>query len=411
MAGSGGGVYDESCWSRYIDVAIDGNTGTSSGGGIYNSYSYTTMTYVTIEGNRAGPGGWGAGAGIYTLQSRLIMTNALITGNTAVAAGGGIFLRCDSSNPNVAGILILTNGKITGNQGSHGGGLNNYFMAETSTSHQGYVCAVFTNVLVADNTAVDGSGRGGGIAIQFASVDGSVKGRFTNVTVAGNESRNTSADWGGGGVNTYNPNPGTPGSTASVNLAAHYDIRFTNSVIWGNTDTAAGTASDNIRDPFASGGYTGIITYIRSLAQGKTDEELNGSGSGGSPGSDNLDSGSYSITHPYLTGTPLLNAGDNAKYPPTTSASAAAAFLLNGLTGTWMTNVTNLLSRNLADAAAADANDTSHAIDYFLKSDVRSAVGARYVYTNAGTTPDTPDPGLYTGRIKNTTIDLGAYEE
>jgi hypothetical protein len=417
-AANGGGVYEGSCRSRYTDVTIEKNTGFSTGGGIATSGSTTTMTYVTIDNNRSGGGGWGPGGGIYTVDSRLIMTNALITNNTADEAGGGIHLRGDSHDPNAAGILILTNGKITGNQGvnenqgGNGGGLITYFMSEKTETHSGYVCAVFTNVLIAGNTATV---MGGGIANRFGGAYGLVMGRFTNVTVAGNKHDGTGTSYGGGGVSTYSSKPDVPGSSEAGNLAPHYDVKFTNSVIWGNTDNRTETGTDNIRDPFNVGGFTGRITYIKSLVEGKEAADLYLSGFSASRSSDNLDSGGYTFTFnattpPYLEEMPL-DLGDTDKYPkyPDTNPSSPA-YLLKGLDGTWTTTVTELLTHNLVDAAAADAGDTNYAIDHFLKSDVRSAVGARYDWNNAVLATDLASN--YTDNVrKNGTIDLGAYEQ
>jgi hypothetical protein len=412
-AGNGGGVHDENCRSRYTDVIIKGNSATSAGGGMVNNYSYTTMTYVSINGNTAGNGGWGSAGGIYTLQSRLIMTNAIIENNTAAAEAGGIHLRNDNSNENVAGILILTNGKITGNQSTHGGGLFNYLMVESSLSHSGYVCAVLTNVVIAGNTATNSAARGGGIENRVSGAYGTARGRFTNVTIANNQSQATppNSAGGGGGIANFRPvfNPFDPG--ASDILAARYDIRFNNSIIWDNTDGLSGTDTDNIKDPFIeTSEYNGVTVYNKSLVKGKTDADLDGSGPSALTGSGNLNSGGYSGLEFDSDGegsdgyASLLNVGDNDKYPPTTSAPAAAAFLLDGLTGTWRTAVIELLT---GDMLPDDSDIQS--IDHFLKSDARSAVGARYDWDDTLLAAD-PDSN-YTGRIKNNFINPGAYEE
>jgi hypothetical protein len=138
--------------------------------------------------------GYGGGIALYAAPSPEL-SHLIITGNTAGDEGGGIYNNVAS--PTITNVLIA--GNTAGSVG--GGGILNYDCSPT-----------LVNVQITGNKT---TGNGGGISFYGGS---SV---LINVTVADNK-----ADGTGGGI--------------------FGDATVKNSIIWGNTDDASGTATDNV---------------------------------------------------------------------------------------------------------------------------------------------------------------------
>jgi hypothetical protein len=284
----GGGVYATSGGKfTMTGGSITLNEAGGKGGGMYNYAitSLSTMTNVTISGNTATGGG-----GMYNdNNSSPVLTNVTISGNTVTASGadgrGGGMSNNSSSAP------VLTNVTISGNTvtatGSYGygGGICNY-----------YSSPVLVNVLISGNR-VTGSGNpnyGGGIAN-----DNNCSPKLINVTIAGNEVENGS----GGGM---------------YNIGSSPIIR--NSIIWGNTATVSdwgiSGSADKIGNSIVEGGLppgtTDENNNVTSLVISPFEEWIDPS-TASTPNSD----GKYWLNDE--TTNPAKNAGDNARYPNSTS--------------------------------------------------------------------------------------------
>ncbi len=265
------------------NVVVSGNKGD----GIVNGLGGTMwLTDVVVSANT--DGGTYSGAGIYN-DGTATLKDTTISGNTATGNGAGIYN--DS-----AGIATLTNvtiaNNVAGSAGvsSQGGGIYN---AGSIT---------LTNATIVDNTAPCGASNsqvygGGGI---FNSVTGTVS--LTNVTISGNAASNgVGTGSGGGGI-------------ANVASAAHVTI--------GNT-IVAGNSADNL-GPDGLGSFTSVGSNLI----GTTDDSTGWSGADLTgtiasplvPGLATTLANNGGLTGPetlaLLTGSPAIDAGNNALIPP-----------------------------------------------------------------------------------------------
>lgn len=247
------------------------------GGGIHNRSGNPTYRNVIVTGNVAGH----SGSGIYNAYSDPTFTNAVISNNSISSGfGGGVY--------NKASNVIYTDVTIIGNHAFNGGGVYSF-------SHG---TPTFVNVTISGNTV---RGHGAGV---FTSSSAPV---FTNVSISGNR-----ADMNGGGI--YNR--GYDQSDRST---------FHNSIIWNNQDSSGTGTAD--ASAFLDGG---AISFSSSLVQGH-----NPSGSGNLDGTlatndplfaapaSPVDAPTTGGDYRLSSGSPAIDAGDNALLPADTTTDRA----------------------------------------------------------------------------------------
>jgi hypothetical protein len=262
----GGGIHvrttmlDTSFPMLFLDnVIVEDSTSQDDGGGIYNQGGTVNINNTIVRRNHATGDD---GGGIYSAGTNhvLTITNSVIDDNDAADFGGGIRAN-NSSMP-----VTITNTAITNNFApDDGGGL-----ALDSTM------ATVTNVTISGNESGD---KGGGVVLL-----GSGGPRiFTHVTVTDN----TAAS--GGGFNHR--------STGTATIQ--------NSIIFGNTDSAGGTSSDD---------FVGLADFT-SLGHNLTGSGTGfpGGGAGDMTGDSLLgtlmDNGGRSFTHALGALSPAIDAG------------------------------------------------------------------------------------------------------
>jgi CSLREA domain-containing protein len=281
------------------------------GGGILNAGTLN-LSNVTITNNIAGEvtigfhrGNEGYGGGIHN-SGNLSIANSLIIANRATgnvgAEGGGVFS---------SGNLTITNTSISGNSAqSSGSGINNNGSTFGGGIYGGNV--IITNSLISNNSIGSGiaTSQGGGI---FA---GNLT--LTNSTVSGNRSTSTSGQGGGIFVTT---SAVIKSSTIAQNLATSAGggitataANITNTIIADNTLT-------ELNSPSPSKDVQGSVISGGNNLIGNT------TGSSGWIASDILnqnaklaalaDNGGPTLTHALLSGSPAINAGNNADAPAT----------------------------------------------------------------------------------------------
>ncbi|APB32318.1 filamentous hemagglutinin family outer membrane protein [Gloeomargarita lithophora Alchichica-D10] len=264
------------------DSIVSGNTANGSGGGI--KATTVTLTDSIVSGNTANGSGGGINSGIVTLTNSTVSENTVTVGN-----GGGI---------RANGTVTLTNSTVSGNVVTtrNGGGIN---AGGTVT---------LTNSTVSDNTA---NKEGGGIR-----ANGTVT--LTNSTVSGN-----TAGTKGGGILTFSTGGTIRNSTIAFNTADNSGGIFRNggTIDIGNSIVAQNTATTTSPDIGSSTVGTGYINAGNNLIGINTGFEgtfATGTlvGTAGSPVDPLLgalaNNGGATLTHALLTGSPAINAGNNA---------------------------------------------------------------------------------------------------
>ncbi|HKO45252.1 MAG TPA: choice-of-anchor Q domain-containing protein [Pyrinomonadaceae bacterium] len=256
---------------------VVGSFPANAGAGILNSGTLT-LTEVMVSGNTAA----GSGGGIYVDQGTLNLNNSIITGNSA-GSGGGVFalgtttidlstIKNNSVSGNGAGLLnasgnpqpnllTINRSTISNNisQGS-GGGLYN-------SGH-----SFITNSTISSNSASQGGGitnantmtlKNLTITANNASSQGGGMQALATVIAAGNT------------IIAGNTSPSGPDCSATVNSSDYNLI--------GNTSGASftGTTTHNI---------TNVSPALGPLA----------------------DNGGPTFTHALLSGSPAIDAGNNA---------------------------------------------------------------------------------------------------
>ncbi len=251
----------------------------SNGGGIYLQPGAALVANRTTVGNNTSGG---SGGGIYNDGGTVTLTNTTLFGNSAVS-GGGIY----SIN---SGTVTLVNSTLSGNNATFflGGGIYNL----NST-------LVVTNSTLFNNST-HGIEGGGGIYNQGTLT-------LTNGTIVSNHSDNV----GGRGGGIFN-NGGT--------------ITAVNTLIAGNTTAATGSGPD-ILGAFATGSKNNLLGD-GSGAFGIADNDANHNIVGHSAllattlQSNGTTNGTSTLA--LLTGSPAINAGDNATCANTTGAAPVA---------------------------------------------------------------------------------------
>jgi hypothetical protein len=281
-SGNGGGAINN--WSGALEVAnstFSGNTDTSVGGAIYND-GVATITSNTFSSNFAD---YGYGGAFYNGGSASLNYNAFST-NSAFFDGGAFYN---------AGSASLINSTFSGNSSS-GDGAGILSMAGTLN---------ISNSTFADNTS---NSKGGGVYVNGGTAT------FANSTFSDN-----SAAISGGGIH----------NTISTSII--------NSTFYGNSAPSGG----NISNTAAVELYNSILSNSRGGGTNcSLDKEINDHGYNiADDDSCNLGSGSFSNTDPVLgtladnggstltfallTGSPAIDAGDDAvcAAPPVNNTS------------------------------------------------------------------------------------------
>ncbi len=242
---------------------------------VINNYNGTDLNNTAILDGFTITGGYlynTSGAGIYNFYSNPSFYNLVIKGNSAVS-GGGV--------GNYYSAPVFTNVEIINNSAGEGtgGGMNN-----------NYSSPVLTNVNISNNYAQK---QGGAIynGIYCSPV-------LTNVKIT-----NNTADVAGGAISYWIS--GEYGTTT-----------LTNVIIANNSSPALNipVSNINIRNSIVYGGINGTHSLQYSLAEGNnstTNGNLNASLYTLNDIFTNPSGGDYTLK----TGSPAINAGNNALYP------------------------------------------------------------------------------------------------
>jgi hypothetical protein len=273
-----------------------GGNGYGEGGGLYN-LGTLTVTDSTLSGNSAGASFGDDGGAIYN-QGTLAVSDSTLSGNSADYQGGGIF--------NERGTLTVSNSTLSGNTGLDGGGIysagypysstltvSNSTLSGNSASQQGGGIDNFGTLTVSDSTLSGNSAGyyGGGISTSSTNPV-----TLTNVTLTANR-----ATFTGGGLYVY------PSSSAPV---------LHNTLIAGDFRGDTGTTPDDVNGNLDPGGDDNLIgdgTYMSGLSNGVNGNRV---GSADSPIDPLLgplaDNGGPTLTQALLSGSPAIDAGNNA---------------------------------------------------------------------------------------------------
>jgi hypothetical protein len=270
----GGGMANNFSDPSLVNVTFSNNTAATSGGGMFNYASSPTLATVTFTGNTAGWGG-----GMYNeAGSTPTLAQVTFSSNTATEAGGGMYN--NASDPDLSDILFGEN------SAKWGGGM---FNDNSSPS--------LDKVTFSGNSATD---SGGGLDNSTSSPV------ITNVTFTGN----TAANNGGGMVNEAGSAPQLTNLTFFENSAVNngggvYNLDgspvIRNNIFWGNTAAAGaqvtndGTSAPTITFSDVDGGYSGTGNI-------NSDPFLGDLGY----------YGSSTLVLPLLSGSPAINAGEDA---------------------------------------------------------------------------------------------------
>jgi CSLREA domain-containing protein len=319
---SGGGILNPTNETlTLIDLVVSGNragnggAGTGfggsggTGGGILNSGKLVLMNSV-VTNNRAGNGGAGGSgasggnAGGVTGGVSLIIINSTISNNFAgdggnagpgssggpggrgggIGAGGGTFTILGSTISGNRSGKGGNGGGFSGAQGGDGGGILT----------QGPLNMV--NSTVSNNITGDGGSgtRDGGLGGYGGAIYNQNFLNITNCTIAENQTQGFFPGLGGG---IYNFTGGT--------------VTLKNTLIADNTVPAGGSGPD-LSGTFNSQDYNLIKNTSGATINGVTTHNLTGVNPQIGPLANN---GGLTQTHGLLSGSPALDAGNNASLP------------------------------------------------------------------------------------------------
>jgi hypothetical protein len=312
--GQAGGLFNEGTLTVSTST-LSGNSAAGNGGGIAN-WGTLTVSTSSLSGNTAPQGG-----GIANDRGTLTVTGSTLSGNTAPQGGGGI---------RNLGTLTFSNSTLSGNRAAVGGGIANVGTLTVSTSTlsgnsatgEGGGVVNFGTVTVSNSTLSGNSaiGDAGGGIVNFGTVT------VSNSTLSGN-----SAGGNGGGIYTSGSGPvtlknvtltanrantgGGSGRGGGVYVASGSPMLH-NTLIAGNFNGATGTTRDDVRGRLdASGDYNliGDGTGMTGLTNGVIGNLV---GSADAPIDPLLgpldDNGGPTLTHALLSGSPAIDAGNNA---------------------------------------------------------------------------------------------------
>jgi hypothetical protein len=283
-----GGRGGDGSFSNYSQTRRNGGSGGAAlGGGLYVSGSALTISTSTIAANQGtgGPGGLfglpGVGDGGLYNGGRLTVSNSTLSGNSAngyYGEGGGIY-------NDVQGTLTVSGSTLSGNSaGFAAGGIYNAYQGTLTVS----------NSTLSGNSATGVSSFSGGGGIYTSS---SLPVTLTNVTLTANRANSS-----GGGLEVY--------SYSFVFPVLH------NTLIAGNFGGATGTTPDDVSGSLDPGGDYNLIgdgTNMTGLSNGVNGNQV---GSAAAPIDPLLgplqDNGGPTLTHALLSGSPAIDAGNNA---------------------------------------------------------------------------------------------------
>jgi predicted outer membrane repeat protein len=315
---------------------VNGNTATPDvgGSGVLNFGTLNIMN-ATLSGNTMNGYG-GSGGGIFNV-GMLDIENSIFSGNSA-HQGGGL-------NNNVGGTVNITNSTFSENSAEYGGGIINYetlnitnstFSSNSGISTGGGISnhgmLTITNSSLSSNSSGESSTSGSGGGIYNSGT----------MTTTSNTFSDNSATGQGGGI--YNGNVVTiVTNTFSGNLASLYGGGIFNN---GTMDITNSTFSGNIVGSVDGGGginNAGTMNYVNTiLANSPFDADCYNSGTistninnlietngpvghtCGSPSSTGdpmlaplANNGGSTQTMALLSGSPAIDAGDDANCPAT----------------------------------------------------------------------------------------------
>ena len=265
------------------NTVVSGNT-AQQGGGISSS-GPVTLQKTIVSGNT----GTSGGGGISTQggSSPITIVDSTVSGNTTNGSGGGLL------NSRLAAAMTLTirNSTISGNNaGGNGGGIYN-------SGTQGAVLNVtLTNVTISGNN----SGFGGGIANSSETSGTTVNLAISNGTVWGNSVTGSVSQGGGIANHVF-------GSTNTLTLR--------NTMVAANLTNPGASNSDisSPVDPTSSFNLIGDGTGMSGISNGSNGNMVGTSVAPIAPLVNLLaNNGGPTQTHALLSGSPALDAGNNA---------------------------------------------------------------------------------------------------
>ncbi len=287
---SDGGAINNNGNLTVINSSFSNNVAYTLGGGINNSGSLT-ITNSRFSGNTSLIGG-----GINNFNGSLTVSNSSFVGNTARNSGGGLNNLLDGAR------FTVTDSSFIGNMASSGGGISNAGFSGGTISN-----STISNSTISGNIA---SNEGGGIDNFSAALT------ISNSTITGNQVTNGASAIGGGGI---------------LNNGSSSNARFilVNSIVSGNS-VANGLLGDEI-----SNVNGGIITSQGNNLLGDSDKtsaeafnaftpaasDINATSDGTNPTAITAiiaplaNNGGPTQTHALPSGSPAINAGNNANIP------------------------------------------------------------------------------------------------
>jgi CSLREA domain-containing protein len=292
------------------------------GGGIYFSSGTLTMSNVSVTGNRGGDAGTGLnggssgnsgyGGGLYLGESVTAnISNSNISSNAtgdvpngSVGDGGGIFIYSGTTTLTNTTVSLNSTGASLGptGDGGHGGGIQNF---GTLTLNN---CTVSGNRTGTSNRGV---GLGGGITNFFNLY-------LNNSTVSGNVTGNGSSNIGGhgGGIYSGTGNLTITNSTITGNTAANNignGIRATVGIVRNTLIAGNGGNGADASGTFTSQGHNLIGNGSDSTGFNAAGDQVGTTAAPIDPKLGPLaNNGGPTFTHALLSGSPALDAGDNA---------------------------------------------------------------------------------------------------
>jgi CSLREA domain-containing protein len=276
----GGGIFNDDSYITLINSTVSGNTASGvtpfgGGGGISNigggDLGHATLINSTVSGNTSD----GVGGGIYLLGN-LTLINSTVSGNTAGDGGGGVYNR---------GYATFTKSTVSRNIARWGGGIKNIGGNVT-----------LTNSTVSGNTA---SSYGGGI---YNGGGGYVS--LTNTTVSGN----TATGRFGGGISNCSPFYCYPvGGVAAENsiVAGNTAVSYYYDNCWGGVASLDYNLTDDTSCGFTALGDLVVADAMLGPLQ---------------------DNDGPTETHYPMTGSPVIDAANNASCPATDQRGNARPF-------------------------------------------------------------------------------------
>jgi hypothetical protein len=286
-SGPGAGIDVTSGNLSLNNMAVQGNSTTSTGGAIYIASNGTTMIANTVIQNNTAAGGaviHNASTGTLSItNSQLLNNRSTSGGGSPVVPGATIF--------NAAGSLTLTGDTIQGNSGNGNGSAAVYNQAPST------VTTVITNTLIQGNAA-------GGAAFLNAS--------SSPVTMINCQALNNVSTGNGGGLFNNSGNVTLTDDTIAGNSAgggggvyvASGSLTVTNTAIANNTAAGAGGGL------FCSGDGTSSasVSVTNSSITGNVAKSPTGGG-GGIYFASNLPNGGGGITSSTIANNTAVNGG------------------------------------------------------------------------------------------------------